>query len=279
MNKVVLITGAGRGLGLDVAERALLAGHRVVATARDPQHLVDALGGPRDDLLTAELDVTDSGAAPKAVETALQRFGRIDVLVNNAATLQTGYFEELSPAQMRQQIETNLFGPMNVTRAVLPVMRQQRSGHLVTISSIVGLVGFEFAAAYVASKFAVEGWMETLREEVRPYGIRATTVEPGFFRTGLLSEASTTWAEPAIDDYAERGTAMRKMLREMNGRQVGDPAKLAAVLLRIIEMDEPPSRFIAGADATEAIEALGRQLLEQVRASRELAPDLAHESP
>ncbi|MER8029711.1 SDR family oxidoreductase [Streptomyces bauhiniae] len=277
MSKVVFITGAGRGLGLDIARSALAAGHHVVATARDPQRAATALGGPRERLLTLELDIRDSGAAAKAVDSALERYGRIDVLVNNAAIVQAGYFEDVSPAQVREQIETNLFGPMNVARPVLPVMRRQRSGHLITISSLGGLIGFEFGVAYVASKFATEGWMETLREEVRPYGIRITTVEPGFFRTGLMTDASLTWPEGSTEDYAERTAAYTKAWQEMDGRQPGDPAKLAAAVLRIIEMDEPPARFIAGEDATAAVEAMGRQIIEQVRVSRELAPDLAHE--
>lgn len=173
------------------------------ATGRRPGSVLRTLGGEQDKLLVTALDITSADAARAAVEAAVARFGRIDVLINNAATFQAGCFEEISEAQMRAQIETNLFGPMNITRAALPVMRARRSGHIVTISSIAGLVGQEFCVAYAASKFGVEGWMESLRHDVEPYGITTTIVEPGFFRTELLVDASTSWAELAIDDYAE----------------------------------------------------------------------------
>jgi NAD(P)-dependent dehydrogenase (short-subunit alcohol dehydrogenase family) len=195
MSKVFFITGAGRGLGVDIAREALKAGHQVVATGRRPEQVVEALRGEQDNLLVTALDITDLDNARAAVREAVDRFGRIDVLINNAANFYAGYFEEISDAQMRQQIETNLFGPMNVTRAVLPVMREQRDGHVITVSSIAGLVGQEFCVAYAAAKFGVEGWMESLRFDVEPFGIRTTIVEPGFFRTELLVDASTTWAE------------------------------------------------------------------------------------
>ena len=179
-----------------------------------------------------QLDITDPASVDAAVAAAVDRFGRIDVLVNNAGNFYAGYFEEISPAQMRAQIETNLFGPMNVTRAVLPVMRRQRSGHVVTISSTAGLIGQEFVAAYAASKFGVEGWMESLRFDVEPFGIHTTIVEPGFFRTELLVEGSSTiWPELSIDDYADRTQSTIEAWRGMNGQQGGDPAKLAAALV------------------------------------------------
>ena len=187
--KIWLVTGAARGMGVDIATAALTAGHAVVATARNAAAVTAALGDP-DDLLAVPLDITDPASVDAAVAATVERFGRIDVLVNNAGNFYAGYFEEISPAQMRAQIETNLFGPMNVTRAVLPVMRRQRSGHVVTISSTAGLIGQEFVVAYAASKFGVEGWMESLRFDVEPFGIHTTIVEPGFFRTELLVEGS-----------------------------------------------------------------------------------------
>lgn len=171
MSKVIFVTGAGRGLGTDIVRQALDAGHQVVATARKPQKVLDALGGERDRLLALALDITSPDAARAAAAATVAKFGRIDVLINNAATFQAGYFEEISDAQMRAQIETNLFGPMNVTPAVLPVLRAQRAGHVVTISSLAGVIGQEFCVAYAASKFGVEGWMESLRFDVQPYGI------------------------------------------------------------------------------------------------------------
>ncbi|MEU6924531.1 SDR family oxidoreductase [Streptomyces sp. NPDC046631] len=276
MSKVILITGAGRGLGTDIARRALAAGHRVVATGRRPDDVLDALGGEQANLLVTALDITSPEAARSTVEAAVAAFGRIDVLINNAARFQAGYFEEISDAQMRAQIETNLFGPMNVTRAVLPVMRGQRAGHIVTISSIAGLVGQEFCVAYAASKFGVEGWMESLRFDIEPYGIRTTIVEPGFFRTELLVDTSTSWAELSMDDYAERTQATRAMWQSMNGQQAGDPVKLADALLKVIDLDEPPLRFVAGDDAIPTAEAKGKQITEQAGASRALGSDLAH---
>ena len=157
-----------------------------------------------NDLLVVKLDVTSRADAEAAVQAAVDRFGRIDVLVNNAANFYAGYFEELTPEQIERQLATSLIGPMNVTRAVLPVMRKQRSGHIISISSSAGLVGFEFCSAYAASKFGLEGWMESLQPEVAPFGITTTIVNPGFFRTELLTQESTTYAEPSIEDYAER---------------------------------------------------------------------------
>jgi NAD(P)-dependent dehydrogenase (short-subunit alcohol dehydrogenase family) len=276
MSKVILVTGAGRGLGTDIAREALAAGHQVVATGRRPEEVEKILGGPPDDLLVVKLDVTSLEDAQAAVQATLDRFGRIDVLINNAGNLYTGYFEEISPGQMRRQFETNVFGPMNVTRAVLPVLRGQRAGHIITISSTAGLVGMEFTSAYAASKFAVEGWMESLHYDVEPYGIHTTVVEPGYFRTELLTEGSTNWPELSIGDYAPRTAPRIEGMKGMNGRQPGDPAKLARALLTIADQDKPLQRFVAGGDAIEAAEAKARELLAQAEASGELGGNLAH---
>ncbi|MEU6910700.1 SDR family oxidoreductase [Streptomyces coeruleorubidus] len=277
MSKVIFITGAGRGLGTDIVREALAAGHQVVATGRRPEEVEKTLGGPQDNLLVTKLDVTSLEDAQAAAQAAVDRFGRIDVLINNAGNFFAGYFEEVSPEHMRQQIETNLFGPMNVTRAVLPVMRRQRDGHVITISSLAGQVGTEFTSAYAASKFAVEGWMEALHHDIKPYDIRTTIVEPGYFRTELLVDASTTWPEPTIDDYAERTTATVAAWKSINGQQPGDPAKLAHALLTLAGQDQPPLRFVAGADAIEGVSAKARELLAQVEASRELGGNLGHD--
>ncbi|MGW0945413.1 SDR family oxidoreductase [Streptomyces sp. NPDC002623] len=277
MSKVILVTGAGRGLGTDIAREALKAGHQVVATGRRPAEVEKTLGGPQDNLLVTKLDITDPADAEAAAQAALDRFGRIDVLINNAGNFYAGYFEEIPAAQMRRQIETNLFGPMNVTRAVLPILRKQRAGHIITLSSSAGITGQEFCVAYAASKFAVEGWMESLRYDVEPYGIHTTVVEPGFFRTELLVDASTTWPEPTIDDYAERTTATVAAWKSMNGRQSGDPAKLARALLTITDQDKPLHRFVAGADAIQGVQAKANELLAQAEASRALGNNLAHD--
>ncbi|MFE6495867.1 SDR family NAD(P)-dependent oxidoreductase [Streptomyces sp. NPDC057748] len=276
MGKVFFITGAGRGLGADIARRALAAGHQVVATGRRPEKVIEALGGEQDNLLATTLDITDTATARDAVQAGVDRFGRIDVLVNNAANFYAGFFEELSEQQVRAQIETNLFGPMNVTRAVLPVMRARRSGHVITLSSLAGAVGVDFCVAYSAAKFGVEGFMEVLHHDVEPLGVHTTIVEPGFFRTELLVEASTTYADGSIDDYAERTAATKKQWEAMNGHQPGDPAKLADALLKVTGLDQPPQRFIAGDDCLAAVEAKANQLLDQVEASRELGADLAY---
>ncbi|MFJ8563797.1 SDR family oxidoreductase [Streptomyces sp. NPDC093514] len=276
MSKVIFVTGAGRGLGTDIVREALTAGHNVVATGRRPDEVERTLGGPQDNLLVTKLDVTRLDDAEAAAQAAVDRFGRIDVLVNNAGNFFAGYFEEITPAQMRQQIETNLFGPMNVTRAVLPIMRRQRAGHIITLSSSAGLIGQEFCVAYAASKFGVEGWMESLRYDVEPYNIHTTVVEPGFLRTELLVDASTTWPEPTIADYAERTTATVAPWKSMNGQQPGDPAKLARALLTIADQKKPLLRFVAEADAIEAVKAKAQELLDQAEASRELGGNLAH---
>ena len=272
--KTWLITGAGRGMGVDFAKAALAAGHTVVATGRNPDAVADALGDS-DDLLVVKLDVTSGQDAEAAVKAAVDRFGGIDVLVNNAASFYAGYFEELTPEQMDRQLATTLVGPMNVTRAVLPVMRRQGSGYVVTISSSAGLAGYEFCTAYAASKYGVEGFMEALGLEVAPFGIQTTIVNPGFFRTELLTKESTSFAEPSIEDYAERGAAQREFWTSQNGRQTGDPAKLAQALLTIADQEQPPRRFIAGSDAIQTAEQHITKLQLETDAFREMSSSLA----
>jgi NAD(P)-dependent dehydrogenase (short-subunit alcohol dehydrogenase family) len=273
-NKTWFITGAGRGMGVDFAKAALAAGHNVVASGRNPDTVAGALGDS-EDLLVVTLDVTSGQDAQSAVATAVDRFGAIDVLVNNAGNNYAGYFEELTPEQIERQLTVNLFGPMKVTRAVLPVMRNQRSGHIVTISSTAGFAAYEGGTAYATSKFAVDGWMESLAPEIAPFGIHATIVNPGFFRTELLTNESTIPARESIEEYAERNAARREFFAGMNGNQVGDPAKLAQALLRITEMEQPPLRFIAGADAIAAAQEKLAERQQQIDALRELSSSLA----
>jgi NAD(P)-dependent dehydrogenase (short-subunit alcohol dehydrogenase family) len=274
--KVLLVTGAGRGMGVDIAQAALAAGYAVVATGRDPKKVAEAVG-ESGGLAAVELDVTDPASAQAAVAAAVDRFGRIDVLVNNAGNFYAGFFEEITPEDFRAQVETNLFGPINVTRAVLPVMRAQRSGLVVAISSTAGLIGQEFCTAYAASKFAVEGWIESLTPEVAPFGIRTMLVEPGFFRTELLTPESTSYAEPSIDDYAERTKQTVTAWNGMNGLQGGDPAKLATALVQLASSAEPPLRWAAGADAVGVLEQKANTLLTQADAYRALSSSLAHD--
>src|SRR6266581_7104349 len=272
--KIWFITGASRGMGADFAKAALAAGHVVVATGRDSDRVPKALG-QSNDLLAVKLDVTSRADAEVAVRAAINRFGRIDVLVNNAASFYAGYFEELTPEQMELQLSTSLIGPMNVTRAVLPLMRKQRSGQIISISSSAGLVGFEFGTAYAASKFGVEGWMQSLQAEVEPFGLDTIIVNPGFFRTELLTPESTNYAERRVDDYNDARAQQMEFWKTQNGRQSGDPAKLAQALITISRQEKPPRRFIAGADAIGTAEQVVAVLQQQIDALRDLSSSLA----
>jgi NAD(P)-dependent dehydrogenase (short-subunit alcohol dehydrogenase family) len=267
-NKVWFITGAGRGMGVDIANAALAAGNAVVATGRNPGAVAKAIG-ESDDLLVVRLDVTNPQDAEVAVRAAVDRFGRIDVLVNNAGNFHAGFFEELTPGQMDRQLTTTLIGPMNVTRAVLPVMRSQRSGHVITISSSAGLTGFEFGTAYAASKFGLEGWMESLRPEVAPFGIHTTIVNPGFFRTELLTPESTSFAPPSFADYADRRAAQIAWWNAQNGEQSGDPATLAQALMTVASEEPPRHRFLAGADSIGSAERKVADLQADIDVNRE----------
>ena len=275
--RVWFITGAGRGMGVDFAKAALAAGNAVVATGRNTE-AVRAAVGEAEDLLVVQLDVTSPEDAEAAVKAAVDRFGRIDVLVNNAANFYGGYFEELTPGQIEDQLATGLIGPMNVTRALLPVMRKQRSGHILSTSSGAGLSGFEFNSAYAAAKFGLEGWMESLQPEVEPFGITTTIVNPGFFRTDLLTQGSAAYAAPSIADYADRHAERVQWYERMNGQQAGDPAKLAHALITIASRGQPPRRFVAGADAIGIAEQKAKDLLEQANAFRDLSTSLGRET-
>jgi NAD(P)-dependent dehydrogenase (short-subunit alcohol dehydrogenase family) len=273
-DQVWLVTGAGRGMGVSIAKAALAAGHKVVATGRSPGKVAKALGESAS-LLVVKLDITHPADAEAAVKAAIERFGRIDVLVNNAASFHAGYFEELTPQQMEQQLATSLIGPMNVTRAVLPVMRKRRSGKIISISSSAGLVGFEFGTAYSASKFGLEGWMESLQAEVEPFGIQTLIVNPGFFRTELLTEESTNFAAPSIADYDARRAQQHAFWNGQNGNQSGDPSKLARALLTLASQNALPHRFIAGADAIGTAEQVVATLQQEINAHRALSTSLA----
>lgn len=276
--KIWFITGASRGMGVDFARSALAAGHSVVATGRDAAKVLAAVG-EHENLLTVALDITDPDAASAAVEAAVARFGRIDVLVNNAGNFVAGYFENISPEKFREQMETNFFGPLNVTRAVLPIMRAQRSGQVITVTSMAGLIGQEFCAAYASSKFALEGWMESLRFDLAPFGITTMAVEPGFFRTELLVEgSSTTWPDLEIDDYNERTKTTIEAWTGMNGQQGGDPKKLADALVTLSDSGDLPLRFIAGADGMEGEEQNLATIQSQIDANRELSAALSFDS-
>jgi NAD(P)-dependent dehydrogenase (short-subunit alcohol dehydrogenase family) len=275
-DKVWLITGAGRGMGVDIAKEALAAGHKVVATGRNTDSVAKALG-ENENLLIVKLDVTKQADADAAVNAAVEKFGRIDVLVNNAANFIAGFFEELTQEQIEQQLQTSLYGPMIVTRAVLPIMRKQRSGHIISISSTAGLTSLEFCSAYSASKFGLEGFIQALQTEVAPFGINTTIINPGFFRTELLTEQSTKYADNPIADYTEKREQLMQFWKGANGRQSGDPAKLAKALVTITSEEKPPLRFLAGADAVATAEQVSTTLQQQANAYRELSSAMAFE--
>ncbi|ESZ44100.1 SDR family oxidoreductase [Mesorhizobium sp. RSR565B] len=277
MSRVWMITGAGRGMGLDFAKAVLAIGDKVVATGRNPDRVAEAIG-QRDNLLVATLDVTKPADADAAVKATLDRFGRLDVLVNNAAGFYAGYFEDLTPAHIELQLASTLTGAMNVTRAVLPVMRAQGSGKVIAISSTAGLVGFEFCSAYAAAKFGVDGWIESLQAEVAPFGIETMIVNPGFFRTELLTDESTQYAPSFVSDYSERRAQQITGWKAANGQQVGDPAKLAQALITLVDKPELPRRFIAGADALAMVRQKLALLQQQVDAHEELSGSLAFDS-
>lgn len=248
-SKVWFITGANRGIGLGIARAALAAGDRVVATARKPEQALAALPGYGDKLLVVALDITNNEQIEAAAIAAKNKFGRIDVLVNVAGYGQLGYFENSTDEQIRKQFDTNVFGTMNVTRAILPIMRSQRSGHIITISSIAGLTVTAGSSVYGSTKFALEGWMEGLAAEVMPLGISSTLVEPGYFRTDFLDPSSVSWGALNIEDYAAVTKEGIEGAEKMNHKQIGDPAKLGTVVVELVGMATPPLRFAAGTDA------------------------------
>ncbi|WP_323704385.1 SDR family NAD(P)-dependent oxidoreductase [Mammaliicoccus sp. Dog046] len=274
--KVWFITGAGRGMGAEIAKVALANGNQVVATGRNTNNVKAVLGND-ENLFIVKLDITNSSDVNTAVKDAIAKFGKIDVLVNNASNFYGGYFEELTPEQINNQLETTLIGPMNITRAVLPIMRKQSSGHIISISSGAGISGFEFNTAYAASKFGLEGWMESLQPEVSPFGINTTIVNPGMFRTGFLNEKSAKYAEPTINDYNERRKISQGNFESQNGNQAGDPVKLAKAIVDISNEEQPPLRFIAGEDAVEIVEKKISDFQSQLNAYRELSISLSHD--
>lgn len=255
------ITGAARGIGAHTVQAALAAGHNVVATARDRQNITST----HDRLLALDLDVTVEAQAQAAVQAAVARFGRIDVLVNNAGYGQLGIFEENTPADAQRQFDTNVFGLFHVTRAVLPVMRQQRAGHVFNLSSIGGMRGGKGSSLYSATKFAVEGFSESLAQEVAEFGIKVTIIEPGFFRTDFLDSQSARFGGQPIADYAAQSVQIAEGFGARNHQQAGDPVRLASVLLQLAAHPTPPLRFAAGSDAVQIIgtkiDALRAELL------------------
>lgn len=248
MSKVWLITGSARGLGRHIAEAVLAAGHSLVATARQPERLKDLADQHGDRIRTVSLDVTDAAAARAAIDTAVSAFGRLDVLVNNAGYGHVTPFEQTSAADFRAQIETNFFGVVNLTRAALPIMRKQRSGHIIQISSVGGRMGTPGLSAYQSAKWAVGGFTEVLAKEVGPLGIKVTALEPGGMRTNWGEIARGAVPELWPDYQASVGMLMAR-LAEYIGHEVGDPDKVAKVILQLAEHPAPPEHLLLGSDA------------------------------
>jgi NAD(P)-dependent dehydrogenase (short-subunit alcohol dehydrogenase family) len=271
MSNVWFITGAGSGIGAATARAALKAGDRVVATGRNLDKVRNVLRDvASENVAFIQLDVAIEAEAEAAVDAAIKAFGRVDVLVNNAGYSLLGNFEELSTIEIEQLIATNFYGVMYVMRAALPVMRRQRSGRIIDVSSLAGIVGFKHCGAYSAAKFAVEGLSVSVAHEVEPFGIKIVVVEPGFFRTDLLDAHNAKYASRSIEDYAAEGKA-EDMWSGYDGKQQGDPAKLGDVLVKIAGIDNPPRQFVAGSDALTVAKPALEARLEELRAHEDLS--------
>lgn len=270
MRKVWFITGATRGIGVEIAKAALASGEQVVATGRQPEAMTKALG-TSNNLFVTELDVTREDQVKAAVQAAIERFGRIDVLVNNAGYGHLGVFEESTMEEIRAQYDTNVFGLMAVTHAVIPGMRKQRSGRIFNISSVAGLKGVFGGSIYNSSKFAVEGFSQSIAEELAPFGVYVTSVSPGFFRTDFLDSTSVKYSNKGISDYAKALADFRTFHDNRNHNQTGDPAKLAAVILHLAQVEKPPVSFVAGSDAVEWATDAIKQRQAQLDAWRNLS--------
>jgi len=280
MSKVWLVTGAASGLGAGIARAALESGARLVATDVDMDRLRQTFSRHEGHLLTCELDIRDAKQAELAAEAALERFGRIDVLVNNAGYGQFGPFEEVEPEKIERQFATNVFGTFNVTRAVLPVLRRQRAGHVINMSSNGGFKGVAGASMYSASKFAIEGFSESLAVEVAEFGIRVTIVEPGAFRTDFLDGRSLKLGGRALPDYDAYRARAQAVFNERNHRQVGDPDRLGRAMVQVADAEQPPLRLIAGRDALDVVLTKLAGVAEEIERWRELtlSTDYAAES-
>src|ERR1700719_2254956 len=269
MSKVWLITGSSRGLGRALAEAVLAAGHRLVATARNPAQLADLVERYRDRIRAVALNVTDDRAADHAVQSAVDAFGRVDVLVNNAGYGDVNSIEDTSLADFRAQIETNLFGVIIVTKATIPLMREQGKGHIIQFSSIRGRVGALGRAPYSAAKWGIEGFSEVLAKEVGPPGIKVTIIEPGGFRTDFAG--SSTRIREGRPEYDSTVGAAARFQRNYDGRQPGDPVRAAAAIIHIASLDEPPLRLLLGSDAVKSVEQADLARMEADRKWRGLS--------
>ncbi len=271
MSKVWFITGSAGGIGAGIARAALTAGDFVVATDLDPERLQQVYAASAAHVLTTQLDIRDAAQAEAAVKAALARFGRIDVLVNNAGYGQFGPFEEIEPDAIERQFATNVFGTFNVTRAVLPVMRRQRAGLVINMSSNGGFKGVRGASMYSATKFAIEGFSEALAQEITDFGLKLTIVEPGAFRTDFLDDRSLKRGTHDLADYADFRAKANAVFEARNHNQVGDPDKLGRALVQLANETDPPLRFVAGADALKVVDDKLEYVAREVARWRELS--------
>jgi NAD(P)-dependent dehydrogenase (short-subunit alcohol dehydrogenase family) len=269
MPKVWLITGSSRGLGNALAEAVLAAGGNLVATARNPQQLADLVARYGDQVRAVALDVTNEQAAAGAVAVARETFGRLDVLANNAGYGNVSPIEDTSLDEFRAQIETNLFGVINVTKAALPLMREQGAGHILQFSSIGGRIGPAGRGPYAAAKWGVEGFSEVLSKEVRPLGIKVTIIEPGGFRTDFAG--SSTEIREGRPEYDSTVGRTARFQRDYNGKQPGDPVKAAAAILHIVSLSNPPLRLLLGSDAVRSVEQNDLEKMESDRRWKKLS--------
>jgi NAD(P)-dependent dehydrogenase (short-subunit alcohol dehydrogenase family) len=274
---VWFVTGASRGFGAQIVEQALAAGHQVVATARKPESVLNRFPDAGEQLLAVALDVTDQSEAVQAAAAGVDRFGRIDVVVNNAGRGLVGAVEEVSDAEARSVFDTNVFGTLNVLRAVLPTLRKQRSGRIFNLSSVAGFTGAAGWGVYASTKFAVEGFSEALAVELAPLGIYVTVVEPGYFRTDFLDSSSLHRAAGDIEDYAGTAGATRVNAAQVNHAQPGDPAKAAAAILRLSTEDHPPMRIQLGRDSASRMASKLQTLAAEQDAWRELSLSTDHD--
>ncbi len=275
MSKVWFVTGSNSGIGLGIARSALAGGDRVVATGRNMEKLRAAFAHvSSDNLELIPLDVTEATQARSAVEDAVKRYGRIDVLVNNAGYSLLGNFEEICVEDLESLFQTNFYGVVNVLQAALPVLRRQRSGHIFNVSSVAGAVGLKHCSAYSATKFAVEGLSAAVAAEVEQFGIHVTVIEPGFFRTNLIERGSARYAKSTIADYAHEGSA-EEMWSQYDGKQPGDPFKLGEAVVKIANMEQPVKLFVAGEDALDVVIPAVEERLKAMRENAELSRSTA----
>jgi len=271
--KVWFVTGANKGIGAAIAKEALLQGYNVVATARKTESAEQNLGS-HPNLLVVKLDICKDEQVKNAVKTAMDKYGKIDVLVNNAGYGLLGYFEEMSEESIRRQLETNVFGTMKITREILPVMREQKSGFVVTVSSTSGIKAVSGGSVYSASKFALEGWMEGMHIDMEPFGIRFMLLEPGAFRTDFANEqTSLQTPDLQLETYDEIREVLARRFRMMNGTQTGNPEKLAKNLIKVVNSENPPLRLLISKPAIPAVEAYYKNRFAEFEKWQEVSAD------